>query len=185
MHRTRIATAVLLAATTAGTVALTANASKSNSPPCTPKIATIGGHKAAVNCGPATATLRIGGKSYTFRNGFCEHSKSTGAAPELNLGTTVIGVKGNAGKADLSMLIDARLHSPFGSGSVFHADYGGRQILGQPDQGQSDTSPPRAHSPARPRLAPSSRAPGTAMDSSGNDRDCRGSRRRTGDGRLG
>ena len=130
MHRTRIAAAVLLATATAGTVALTANASKANTPPCTPKIATIGGHKAAVNCGPATATLRIGGKSYTFRNGFCEHSKSAGAAPELNLGTTVIGVKGNAGKADLSMLIDARLHSPFGSGSVFHADYGGRQILG-------------------------------------------------------
>ena len=81
MHRTRIATAVLLAAATACTVALTANASKSNTPPCTPKITTIGGHKAAVNCGPATATLRIGGKTYTFRDGFCEQSKSTGAAP--------------------------------------------------------------------------------------------------------
>ena len=28
------------------------------------------------------------------------------------------------------MLIDARLHSTFGSGSVFNADYGGKQILG-------------------------------------------------------
>lgn len=130
MRRTRIATAVLLATTTACTVVLTADASTRNSPPCTPKIATIGGHKAAVNCGPATATVRIGGRSYTFRNGFCEQSKSTGAAPELNLGTTVIGVRGNAGRADLNMLIDARLHSPFGTGSVFHADYGGRQILG-------------------------------------------------------
>jgi hypothetical protein len=111
-------------------VTAAADASKSNSPPCLPKVTTIGGHKAAVNCGPATATLRIGGRSYTFRNGFCEQSKSTGAAPELNLGTTVIGVKGNAGKADLDLLIDAHLHSPFGSGTVFHADYGGRQVLG-------------------------------------------------------
>ena len=130
MRRTRIATAILLAVTTACAVVLTANASTRNTPPCTPRITTIGGHKAAVNCGPATATVRIGGRSYTFRNGFCEQSKSTGAAPELNLGTTVIGVKGNAGKADLNLLIDARLHSAYGSGSVFHADYGGRQILG-------------------------------------------------------
>jgi hypothetical protein len=131
MHRTRIATAVLLAATTACTVVVAAQASSRNTPPCTPKITTIGGHKAAVNCGPATATIRIGGRSYTFRNGFCLHSKSNGAAPQLDLGTVVVGVKGNAGKADFSMLIDARLlHSTVGSGSVFHADYGGRRILG-------------------------------------------------------
>jgi len=130
MRRTRIATAVLLTATTACVAVLTADASTRNAPPCTPLVTTIGGHKAAVNCGPATASIRIGGRSYTFRNGFCEQSKSTGAAPELNLGTTVIGVKGNAGKADLSMLIDAHLHSPFGTGSIFHADFGGRQILG-------------------------------------------------------
>ena len=130
MHRTRIATAVLLAATTACTVVLVAHASTRNTPPCTPKIATIGGHKAAVNCGPATATIRIGGRSYTFRNGFCQHGKSSGASPQLDLGTSVIGVKGNAGKADFNMLIDARLHSPLGTGSVFHADYGGKQLLG-------------------------------------------------------
>lgn len=131
MHRARIAPVALLAAAATCTVALTANAaSKGGAPPCTPKIGTIGGHKAAINCGPATATLKIGGKSYTFSNGFCEASKSTGAAPQLDLGTTVIGVPGNAGKPDFSMLIDARLHSTFGSGSVFHADYAGRQILG-------------------------------------------------------
>ena len=49
-------------------------------PPCTPKITKIQGHQAAVNCGPATATLHISGKTYTFRNGFCEQSKSAGAA---------------------------------------------------------------------------------------------------------
>jgi hypothetical protein len=127
MHRTRIATAVLLAATTAGTVALAANASESNNPPCTPKITKIGGHTAAVNCGPATATLHIGGKTYTFRNGFCQQRNA--AALQLDLGTTVVGVKGNAGKPNFSMLI-THFHTGFGSGAVFGADYGGKSLLG-------------------------------------------------------
>ena len=96
-------------------------------PPCTPKITKIQGHQAAVNCGPATATLHISGKTYTFRNGFCEQSKSvTGEALGLDLGTTVPGVKGNAGKPDFSMLI-AHIHTV---ASVFGADYGGKDLLG-------------------------------------------------------
>src|SRR5690242_21793910 len=98
MHRTRIATAVLLAATTACTVVLTAGAATSSAPPCTPKVITIGGHRAGVDCGPATATLRIGGKTYTFRKGFCTQSKAAGSALELTLGTTVLGAKNNAGQ---------------------------------------------------------------------------------------
>jgi hypothetical protein len=105
-------------------------ASGGAAPPCAPKITTIQGHRAGVNCGPATATLHIGGRTYTFRNGFCEQSKSAGSKLELNLGTTVIGVKGNAGKPSFSMLILAHLHSAFGSGSVFGADYEGKSLLG-------------------------------------------------------
>ena len=104
-------------------------ASAGGAPPCTPKITTIHGHKAAVNCGPATATLHISGHTYTFRNGFCQQSKSTGAF-QLDLGTTVIGAKGNAGSPNFSMLISTHLHTAFGSGSVFGADYGGKDILG-------------------------------------------------------
>jgi hypothetical protein len=129
VKRIALATALTSACCLAATASLSADAASTNAPPCTPKITTIQGHRAAVNCGPATATLRIGGRTYTFRNGFCEQSKSSGAAPELNLGTTVLGVKGNAGKPELSMLIDARLHSKFGTGSVFGADYGGRSLL--------------------------------------------------------
>lgn len=131
MHRTRIViTALLVAVAAASTATLAATAASRGGTPCPPKITTIGGHKAAVNCGPATATLHIGGKTYTFRNGFCQASKSAGAALELNLGTSVIGVKDNAGKADFSMLIAAHLHSAYGSGSVFHAHYGGKSLLG-------------------------------------------------------
>src|SRR5581483_9387856 len=95
-------------------------------PPCTPAVTRIQGHPAAVACGPATATLRVGGKTYTFRHGFCQQSRSAGVALQLDLGTTVVGVKGNAGRPDFAMLI-SKNHT---AASVFHADYGGRRILG-------------------------------------------------------
>ena len=128
MNRIALAITLTVGCCLAATASLS-DAASTNAPPCTPKITTIQGHRAAANCGPATATLTIGGHTYTFRNGFCEQSKSSGAAPELNLGTTVIGVKGNLGKPNLSLLIDAKLHSRFGSGSVFGADYGGKSLL--------------------------------------------------------
>lgn len=124
MHRTTIAIAVLLAATTAGTVALTADASTRSAPPCTPKITTIGGHRAGVNCGPATATLRIGGKAYTFRKGFCEQSKAAGTALALTLGTTMLGGKNNAGQPGFDLTIGKNR-----AASVGYAYYGGHNLL--------------------------------------------------------
>jgi hypothetical protein len=98
-------------------------ASAGGAPPCTPKLTKIRGHQAAVNCGPATAILHIGGKTYTFRNGFCQKSKAAGTAPELILGTMVLGAKGNAGQPDFSMTITAHR-----SGTV-DANYGGKDLL--------------------------------------------------------
>ena len=126
MQRTRIATAVLLAATTAGTVALAANGSEASNPPCTTKITKIQGHQAGVNCGPATARLTVSGKTYAFHNGFCEQSKSAGTALELNLGTIVSGGKGNAGKPYFSLTV-GRNHFIAALGG---ADYGGKDLLG-------------------------------------------------------
>jgi hypothetical protein len=126
---------ILIATTiTAGTaavataVALAAPATPmraAGAPPCVPKIAKIQGHPAAINCGPATATLHISGKTYTFHNGFCEQRKAAGDALQLYLGTTVTGVKGNAGKPTFSMLI-GHVHTV---ASVFRADYGGKDLL--------------------------------------------------------
>ena len=78
---------------------------------------------------PATATLHINSKTYTFRKGFCQQSKASGSF-QLDLGTTIIGVKGNAGRPNFSMPISTHLHTAFGSGSVFGAEYGGKDILG-------------------------------------------------------
>jgi len=129
VKRIALTSALTFACCLAATASFSAGAASTTAPPCTPKVTTIQGHRAAVNCGPATATLTIGGRTYTFHNGFCQQSKSSGAAPELNLGTTVIGVKGNAGKPSLNMLVDARLHSTYGTGSVFGANYGGKALL--------------------------------------------------------
>jgi hypothetical protein len=74
----------------AAAVALTGTAvAGSATPPCTPKVTTIGGKQAVVNCGPATATVKIGGKTYNFKNGFCQNSPANKEVLELSLGTTV------------------------------------------------------------------------------------------------
>ena len=130
MKRLGLTIALTVACCLAATASLSAHTVAMSAPPCTPKITTIHGHQAAVNCGPATAILNIGGKAYTFHNGFCQKSKAAGSALQLALGTLVVGVKGNAGLPAFSMAILANGRSAFGSGSVLGADYGGRDLLG-------------------------------------------------------
>jgi hypothetical protein len=48
----------------------------------------FGGSPARVFCGSATATVRVGAKTFSFRNGSCE---ATSDYLTLNLGTIVIG----------------------------------------------------------------------------------------------
>ena len=88
MRHILIATAIIAgtAAIAAAMAAASTPMRAATAPPCTPKIVKIGGHQAAVNCGPATATLHIGGKTYTFRNGLCQQRNA--AALQLDLGTT-------------------------------------------------------------------------------------------------
>jgi hypothetical protein len=127
---TTITICIGTAASTAGALAAATAPAGSDAgrggPPCAPKLIKIRGHQAVVNCGPATATVQMSGKTYTFRNGFCSQSKAAGSALQLDLGTLVTGVKDNAGQPDFSMLI---AHAP-SVASVFHASYGGRKILG-------------------------------------------------------
>lgn len=120
MRHILIATVIAAVAAAAATPMRAATA-----PPCTPKITKVQGHQAGVNCGPATAKLTVSGKTYTFRNGFCEQSKSAASALELNLGTIVTGVKGNAGKPFFSLTV-GRNHFV---AAVAGADYGGKDLL--------------------------------------------------------
>ena len=65
----RVALLISLAAAI-GICATVANATTTRSD-CALRSKTIKGHKAVVYCGPATASLHIAGKTYTFKNGTC------------------------------------------------------------------------------------------------------------------
>ena len=110
----------------AGVAVVPAEAGAASAPPCTPKVVKINGKQAAESCGPATAILKVAGKTYNFKDGLCEQSKSAGSALQLTLGTVIVGAHGNAGKPDFSMLI-AKTHT---IASVFEAYSGGKKLLG-------------------------------------------------------
>jgi hypothetical protein len=101
-------------------------AGAAGAPPCVPKLSTIGGKQSVAHCGPAIVTVRVSGKSYTFKGGFCSQSKAAGGALQLSEGTLVLNAKGNAGKPYISLLITK------GSlgGSAFEADWNGKKLFG-------------------------------------------------------
>jgi hypothetical protein len=75
---------------------------------CSPTTSTIGGKSAVTYCGPATATLVTGGKTYKFTKGECVSIKVSDITVDLTLGTLVQGkndtvLKGNANKPYLSL----------------------------------------------------------------------------------
>lgn len=119
MTRTVITMTVALAALAAA--ALTANAASTSAPPCTPKTGKLNGQPIVYECGPATATLHAGGKTFSFHDGFCQASKSSGLALEINLGTLAPMTKGNAGKPYFD-LTGAKI------GGTVSAHYGGKLI---------------------------------------------------------
>jgi hypothetical protein len=94
----------------------------SSLPPCIPKIKSAKGHSEVLYCGPATATLKIGGKTYDFKNGYC--TKSAAEPLSLTLGAIVVGVKNNNGLPQFSLSVD---HSSIKIDTV-SADYGGKQL---------------------------------------------------------
>lgn len=55
---------------------------------CTAGVVSFGGVQARVFCGPAKATVTIGGKTLTFKGGSCERTSKYLA---LNVGTVVLG----------------------------------------------------------------------------------------------
>ena len=124
---TTITASTAAVATAAAMAAATTPMRAAAAPPCKPKITKIQGHQAAVNCGPATATLHISGKTYTFRNGFCEQSKvGRRRAPAQSRHDRY-----SASKATRASPTSACSSVTFTRvASVFGADYGGKDLLG-------------------------------------------------------
>jgi hypothetical protein len=88
---------------------------------CTPGSKSIKGHKAVVVCGPATASLHIGGRSYSFKSGTCIWAGSL----ILTLGTQVNGVPASANNEGAVLL---QLTDATGTGIVYASS--GRLHLG-------------------------------------------------------
>jgi hypothetical protein len=105
--RTAAALALTIAASTTSTdPVLAAAVSHANGAPCKPSISRIEGGPAVNYCGPATATLRVGGKTYSFSHGTCRSTPSF--EDVITLGTFAKGKNGsgtldNAGRPYFSL----------------------------------------------------------------------------------
>jgi hypothetical protein len=112
------------AATQAAPVARSAAA-----PPCSPTTTTIDGGPAISYCGPATATLTVGGKTYAFKGGYCQSIHVSAITLDVTLGTIVEGksgegVHGNAGKPSFRLDL-----SPGRFSSILDATFSGGKNL--------------------------------------------------------
>jgi hypothetical protein len=113
--------ALLVSLTAAiGICAAVANATTTSSE-CALRSETIKGHKAVVYCGPATASLHIAGKTYTFKNGTCIWSGGL----ILTLGTQVNSAPISANNEGAPLI---QLSSSTGTGTIYA--YSGRFHLG-------------------------------------------------------
>lgn len=121
----RFATIALLGGAAIAAGLATASAGASSAPPCSPRYTTVGGRPAITYCGPATVVIDVGGRTYQFRGGLCDLSRTAGGL-ELNVGTHVRGPAGNSGKPYVSLLIA----NPPSESEAFEADDGGSQLFG-------------------------------------------------------
>jgi hypothetical protein len=56
---------------------------------CTPGLTKVGGVTARTFCGPARATVKVGGKTFSLANGNCDR---TARYVSVNIGTVVLGL---------------------------------------------------------------------------------------------
>jgi len=74
----------------AGAAGAASRAHAANSPPCIPKYGTSGGHTYVDYCGPATATLKVGGRTYDFKDGYCSTDTKNKIDLQVQLGDLVL-----------------------------------------------------------------------------------------------
>jgi hypothetical protein len=95
-------------------------------PPCIPKLGTASGHEVVSYCGPATATITIGRKTYSFKNGYCRKDTKNNIPLALTLGE-IVGVRSpvNGGQPlfEMTVLTIGKLTLPH-----VNADGGGKVL---------------------------------------------------------
>ncbi|MEO9174228.1 MAG: hypothetical protein ABI317_01855 [Gaiellales bacterium] len=91
-------------------VAGASSAARETKSPCVPTPVTIKANDGLALCGPATAVVRAGGKTYTYTHGFCATLGKIGF--QLSLGTAIPMADGNAGKPYFSVDVNTKtLHA--------------------------------------------------------------------------
>lgn len=113
-------------AATAAAVAGAETVTSSSTPPCIPTASSSGGHTVVDYCGPARATLKVGGKTYSFKNGYCR----TDAKNHIPLGLTLGVIESvtspvNGGQALFEMTDISTSGLAF---ATVNADYGGKKL---------------------------------------------------------
>ena len=105
MKNVRLTYCGLALAALAATAAVTATTAGAAGAPCTPTPVTVKGNAGLAFCGPATATLTIGGKTYSFQKGLgaeLPHSNSFQLSLGVDIGT-LTGPDNNGDKPGLSL----------------------------------------------------------------------------------
>jgi hypothetical protein len=79
-------------------------------------------------CGPASATLKVGGKTYSFKEGFCAHDLQNKLALQLSLGTDV-PVFGSGKPNHGRPLFELTLSTTAQKGTLLALDFAGRKLV--------------------------------------------------------
>jgi hypothetical protein len=126
MNRTLTASAIGIAIAVGAAAAAFGATDQRAGGPCTPGAPTIHGHPAVAFCGPATATIHVGGKAYTFKHGFCAKDPKNSLALQLSLGVSVPVLAGpaNAGQPFFSITIGTDHSAAFAAAEIV-----GKQIV--------------------------------------------------------
>jgi hypothetical protein len=101
-------------------------ADAAGAPPCIPKMGTTSGHEVLSYCGPATATITIGKKTYSFKDGYCRSDTKNSIPLSITLGE-IVGVHSpvNGGQPlfEMTVLTIGKLMS-----THVNADSGGKVL---------------------------------------------------------
>lgn len=122
-----VSTALACAALIAGGVPGASAAHRwGSTPSCIPKITQVKGHEQVAYCGPATATVKVGSKSYNYKNGYCTTDTKDHIALQVVIGVISEAkspVNGGQPLFQLSVLKADGLNI-----DTVNADYGGKSL---------------------------------------------------------
>ena len=77
---------VCVATVTGGVAGASAARPRASTPSCIPKITQVKGHTQVAYCGPATATVKVGSKTYSYKDGYCTTDTKNHIALQVIIG---------------------------------------------------------------------------------------------------